>query len=60
MTVRELPPDDDTRLEDGTPHWVYVVAGIGAVLLLLFLILHFVGGGFHGHMGAIAGPQQPA
>jgi hypothetical protein len=36
---------DDT----GTPRWVYVLGIIALVLVLLFVILHLIGGGLGGH-----------
>jgi hypothetical protein len=41
-------------LEDGspprTPRWVYVFGIIAVVLILVFVVKHLIGGGFHGHM----------
>jgi hypothetical protein len=33
-----------------TPRWVYVFGIVVIVLILLFIILHFAGGGFGRHM----------
>jgi len=37
----------DRELTAGTPRWVKVFALIGIVLVLLFVILQFTGGGDH-------------
>lgn len=33
----------------GTPRWVYAAGIVAVVLVLLFVVLHLVGGGFRGH-----------
>lgn len=32
-----------------TPRWVKVFGAIAAVLIAVFLVVHLMGGGFHGH-----------
>jgi hypothetical protein len=60
-------PDPANRLRAGvdpsTPRWVKVFGIIGLVLVLLFIILHLVGGGLRGHRsapdGTAPGVRQP-
>lgn len=39
---REKPP--------ATPRWVLVIGIVAAVLVLLFILMHVMGGGMRGHM----------
>ncbi len=46
--------DDDTGMEPGgestsTPRWVRVFGIIAIVLMLVFVVVHLLGGGFRGH-----------
>lgn len=49
--MADLPtyPDSDSDETGGTPRWVKVLGIVAFVILLLFVILHLVGGGFRGH-----------
>lgn len=44
--TRQRDTDDDT---DGTPRWVYAFGILIAVLVLGFVALHLMGGGFPAH-----------
>lgn len=48
-------PDDD---EHETPRWVKVFVIVAVLLVLLFAIVHLLGGGFHGHGPAAQGTEQ--
>ncbi|MBA2563863.1 MAG: hypothetical protein H0V09_00365 [Gemmatimonadetes bacterium] len=39
----------DRGLTTGTPRWVYVFGILAIVLVLLFVIIHFLGGGLGDH-----------
>ena len=41
---------DDNEKPPATPRWVLVIGIVAAVLVLLFIIMHVVGGGMRGHM----------
>jgi hypothetical protein len=45
------PPDRDTP--PGPPRWVKVLGIIVLALVLAFVILHLLGGGFRGHAPAM-------
>jgi len=55
MTERLKPPGSDVSADRGTttsmPRWVKVFGIISIVLLVLFVLLHVLGGGFRGHGG---------
>ena len=53
------PPPLSESDDDTTPRWVKVFGLIAIVLVLLFVILHLTGGGFHGHTLSGAGPGDP-
>ena len=58
-------PDEDTHMADrppypGTPRWVKVSGIIALVLVLLFLGLHFAGGGPMRFMQHGPGGQMPS
>jgi hypothetical protein len=56
-TTRDMatkPPDGNRHEKheaplEPTPRWVKVFAGVLAVLLLVFLVMHLAGGGFGDH-----------
>lgn len=50
------PPSDDDEHE--TPRWVKVFGIVALVLVLLFALLHLLGGGFRGHGPAGRPPAQ--
>jgi len=43
------PFDDDADDTEGTPRWVYAFGILIAVLVLGFVALHLMGGGFPAH-----------
>jgi hypothetical protein len=48
--MADPPPYPDSNGGPGTPRWVKVFGIIAIGLVLLFIILHLAGGGFHGHV----------
>lgn len=53
-------PDGDVDTGTGTPRWVKVFGIIAVVVVLLFVIMLFTGGGEHGpgrHTGSAPGHQ---
>ncbi|MEU1003777.1 hypothetical protein [Streptomyces tibetensis] len=43
------PPCPDADDDEGAPRWVKVSAAVAVVLVVVFVIVHLVGGGMHGH-----------
>ncbi|MEP6664178.1 MAG: hypothetical protein ABJC04_11000 [Verrucomicrobiota bacterium] len=60
QTKEELKTTHDSNRDTGTPRWVKVFGIIGIGLVLVFVILHLAGGGFHGHTAPMEhGGQKP-
>jgi hypothetical protein len=49
MAGRDRDSNGDFGDDTGTPRWVYVFGIVVIVFVLLFVILHFAGGGLGGH-----------
>lgn len=45
--MADLPPDSDD--DHRTPRWVTAFGIIAVVLVVLFVLLHLMGGGMRGH-----------
>jgi hypothetical protein len=48
--MADPPSYRDSTDDTGTPRWVYLFGIIAIFLVLLFVILHLIGGGLVGHM----------
>jgi ABC-type transporter Mla subunit MlaD len=46
--MADLPPQSDSNSDTGTPRWVKVFGVISVIVVLLFVIMLFAGGGRHG------------
>jgi len=47
--MADPPSYRDSADDTGPPRWVYAFGIIGILLILLFAVLHFAGGGLVGH-----------
>ena len=48
--MAEIPPIDDSNGDDaGIPSWLYVLGLIAVILIVLFLVMHFIFDGPMGH-----------
>lgn len=55
VDVTRPRPEDD---EHQTPRWVKVFGIVALLFVLLFAIVHLLGGGFRGHGPAAHGTEQ--